>query len=197
MRQPSGSSLSRREFVKGSAAATAIGGLELARNAYAAGTDEIKIALVGCGGRGTGAAADAMGNHTHSNIKLVALADAFAEPIERAHQDLKGQFGDKVDVPPDRRFVGLDAYEKAIAAGADLVLLCTPPGFRPAQFAAAVKLGQDTCSWRSRSPWMPPATAWCGPPTTRRRRRGCTSRSGTTCGTPRTTSRPSARSTTA
>ena len=142
MRQPTRSSLSRRDFVKGSAAATAIGGLELARNAYAAGSDEIKIALVGCGGRGTGAAADAMGNQTHSNIKLVAMADAFAEPIERRHQDLKGQFADKVDVPPDRRFVGLDAYEKAIAAGADLVLLCTPPGFRPAQFAAAVKLGQ-------------------------------------------------------
>ena len=72
MRQPTGSSVSRRDFVKGSAAATAIsiGGLELARNAYAAGTDEVKIALVGCGGRGTGAAADAMGNHTHSNIKL-------------------------------------------------------------------------------------------------------------------------------
>src|SRR4051812_23809099 len=142
MRPPSGPSLSRRDFVKSSAAATAIGGLELGRNAHAAGSDEIKIALVGCGGRGTGAAADAMGNHTNSNIKLVAMADAFAAPIERAYQDLKGQFADKVDVPPDRRFVGLDAYEKAIAAGADLVLLCTPPGFRPAQFAAAVKLGK-------------------------------------------------------
>jgi predicted dehydrogenase len=140
MRQPSLSSVSRREFVKSTAAATAIGRLELGQSAYAAGTDEIKIALVGCGGRGTGAAADAMGNHTHSNIKLIALADAFAEPIERAHQNLKGQFGDKVDVPSSRRFVGLDAYEKAIAAGADIVLICTPPGFRPAQFAAAVKL---------------------------------------------------------
>ena len=100
------------------------------------------IALVGCGGRGTGAAFDALSNHTHSNIRLVAMADAFAQPIERAHQDLQNQFHDKVDVPPIRRFVGLDAYEKAIAAGPDIVLLCTPPGFRPAQFAAAVKAGK-------------------------------------------------------
>ena len=70
------------------------------------------------------------------------MADAFAQPIERAHQDLQNQFHDKVDVPPSRRFVGLDAYEKAIAAGPDIVLLCTPPGFRPAQFAAAVKAGK-------------------------------------------------------
>ncbi len=143
MRQPSTSSFSRRDFVKSSAAAAAtMGTLELGHTAFAAGSEEIKIALVGCGGRGTGAAADALENRTHSNIKLVALADAFAEPIERAHQDLQNQFHDKVDVPPNRRFVGLDAYEKAIAAGADIVLLCTPPGFRPAQFAAAVKAGK-------------------------------------------------------
>ena len=111
MRPPSGSSRLAKRIRQelGGRDRESIGGLELARNAYAAGSDEIKIALVGCGGRGTGAAADAMGNHTHSNIKLVAMADAFAAPIERAHQDLKGQFADKVDVPPDRRFVGLDA----------------------------------------------------------------------------------------
>ncbi|MFO0890591.1 MAG: Gfo/Idh/MocA family oxidoreductase [Isosphaeraceae bacterium] len=137
MRPASTDSLDRRQFVAGSAAS--IGALGIALNAHAAGSNEIKIALVGCGGRGTGAAADALGNQTRSSLKLVALADAFAEPIERAHQNLKGQFGDKVDVPSSRRFVGLDAYEKAITAGVDLVLLCTPPGFRPAQFDAAVK----------------------------------------------------------
>jgi myo-inositol 2-dehydrogenase / D-chiro-inositol 1-dehydrogenase len=142
MRQPSESSVSRRDFVKGSAAAATLTSLELGHRAFADGNDEVKIALVGCGGRGTGAAADALGNRTHSNMKLVALADAFAGPIERAHQDLQGQFPGKVNVPPDRRFVGLDAYEKAIASGADIVLLCTPPGFRPAQFAAAVKAGR-------------------------------------------------------
>jgi myo-inositol 2-dehydrogenase / D-chiro-inositol 1-dehydrogenase len=142
MRQLVPCTVSRRQFVKGSAAAATIGALELGSTAFAAGSDEIKIALVGCGGRGTGAAFDALGNHTHSNIRLIAMADAFAEPIERAHQDLQNQFHDKVDVPPSRRFVGLDAYEKAIAAGPDIVLLCTPPGFRPAQFAAAVKAGK-------------------------------------------------------
>jgi predicted dehydrogenase len=119
-----------------------LGTLELCHTAHAAGSDEIKIALVGCGGRGTGAAFDALENHTHSNIRLIALADAFAEPIERAYQDLQSKFHNKIDVPPARRFVGLDAFEKAIAAGADIVLLCTPPGFRPAHFAAAAKAGK-------------------------------------------------------
>jgi predicted dehydrogenase len=139
MRQPSTSSLSRRDFVASSAAAVSTGALELGHTAHAAGSDEIKIALVGCGGRGTGAVADAFENRTHSNVRLIAVADAFAEPVDRAVQDLRNQFHDKVDVPPSRRFVGFDAYQKAIAAGADIVLLCTPPGFRPAQFAAAVK----------------------------------------------------------
>jgi len=141
MRHPAPSPVSRREFVKGSAAAAAAaaaGSLELGQFAHAAGSDEIKIALVGCGGRGTGAVVNAFENKIHSNIRLIALADAFAEPLERALQHLQGQFRDKVDVPPNRRFVGLDAYEKAIAAAPDIVLLCTPPGFRPAQFAAAV-----------------------------------------------------------
>jgi predicted dehydrogenase len=139
MRPQTPSPLSRRQFVKDSAAtAAAAGSLALGHLAHAAGSDEIKIALVGCGGRGTGAVADALQNKAHSNIRLIALADAFAEPIERALADLEGQFRAKVDVPPSRRFVGLDAYEKAIAANPDIVLLCTPPGFRPAHFAAAV-----------------------------------------------------------
>jgi predicted dehydrogenase len=142
MRPLAASNLSRRAFVKGSTAA-AVGAIELGHVAHAAGTDEIKIALVGCGGRGTGAAFDAFENQAHSNIRLVALADAFAGPIERAYRDLKDKFGDKVDVPPDRRFVGLDAYEKAILSGPDIVMLCTPPGFRPTQFAAAVKANKN------------------------------------------------------
>ncbi len=146
MKQPRMSSLSRRSFVQGStiaATAAALGTLEIGHQAHAAGGDEIKIALIGCGGRGTGAAENALENKVHSNIKLVAMADAFAAPLENALQNLQKQLPDKVDVPPERRFVGLDAYEKAIAAGADIVLLCTPPGFRPAQFAAAVKAGKN------------------------------------------------------
>ena len=142
MRQPSTSSVSRRDFVKGSAAVAAAGALELGHVAHAAGTDEIKLALIGCGGRGTGAAFDALGNRTQSNLKLIAMADAFPEPLERARQDLQNHFQNRLDVPPDRRFVGLDAYEKAIATEADIVMLCTPPGFRPIHFAAAVKAGK-------------------------------------------------------
>ncbi len=142
MRDSARPPLSRRQFVKGSAAATAASSLEFGHLVHAGGTDEIKIALVGCGGRGTGAVVNAFENKAHSNIRLIALADAFAEPLERAYHELRGQFRDRVEVPPDRRFVGLDAYEKAIAAGPDIVLLCTPPGFRPAQFAAAVDAGK-------------------------------------------------------
>lgn len=142
MRQPMTSPISRRDFVKSTAAAATISTLELGNVAHSAGIDEIKLALIGCGGRGTGAAFDALGNRTHSQIKLIAMADAFPEPLERAHQNLQDQFHNRVDVPPDRRFVGLDAYEKAIAAGADIVMLCTPPGFRPIHLAAAVKAGK-------------------------------------------------------
>jgi predicted dehydrogenase len=143
MRHPAPLPLSRRQFVKGSAAtAVAAGSLEFGPLVHAGGSDEIKLALVGCGGRGTGAVVDAFENKAHSNIRLIALADAFAEPLERAYDELWGQFRDKVDVPSARRFVGLDAYQKALAAGPDLVLLCTPPGFRPAQFAAAVDAGK-------------------------------------------------------
>jgi predicted dehydrogenase len=140
MRQPDLSCISRRDFVTGSAAT--IGAIELGHTAFAAGSDEIKIALVGCGGRGRGAVADAFENRAHSNIRLIALADAFADPLDRALQDLQSHYHERVDVPPSRRFVGLDAYEKAIAAGPDIVLLCTPPGFRPVHFAAAVKAGK-------------------------------------------------------
>ena len=88
MRSPARSPLSRREFVTGSAAAA--GSLALAHVAHAAGSDEIKLALVGCGGRGTGAVVNAFENKTHSNIRLIALADAFAEPLERALHELEG-----------------------------------------------------------------------------------------------------------
>jgi predicted dehydrogenase len=143
--KPPAPSLSRRDFVKGSAAAAtaAAGSLALGHVAHAAGDDALRIALVGCGGRGIGAVVNAFENKTHSNIRLIALADAFAEPLERALHELQGQFRDKVDVPPDRRFVGLDAYEKAIAAGPGIVLLCTPPGFRPAHFTAAVNANRN------------------------------------------------------
>jgi predicted dehydrogenase len=112
----------------------------MARAAHAAGSDELKIALVGCGGRGTGAASDCLSSS--ENIKLVAMADAFEDRLTGALGRLKPHFGEKIDVPPERQFVGLDAYKKAIDCGVDVVLLATPPGFRPMQYAAAIEAGK-------------------------------------------------------
>ncbi len=135
---------SRREFLRQSSAVAAgaalAGGLTIARGAHAAGGDTLKIALIGCGGRGTGAADDCL--RVPDQIKLVAVADAFEDRARRAAQALKTQFGEKVDVPPDRIFIGLDAYQKAIGCGADAVLLVEPPGFRPAHYRAAVEAGK-------------------------------------------------------
>ena len=137
---------SRREFLKGSTAAVVggalAGSLSIARSAHAAGDDEIKIALIGCGGRGTGAANQALS--TAGKVKLIAMADAFPDRLEGSYQTLAKQenLKGKIDVPQDRKFVGFDAYQKALAAGPDLVILATPPGFRPIHFEAAVKAGK-------------------------------------------------------
>jgi myo-inositol 2-dehydrogenase / D-chiro-inositol 1-dehydrogenase len=138
--------LARREFLKGSTAAIVTsalaGSLSIARSAHAAGDDEIKIALIGCGGRGTGAANQAL--RTSGKVKLVAMADAFADRLEGSYKQLEKQEGlqGKLDVPQERRFVGMDAYAKALDAGPDLVILATPPGFRPTHFEAAVNAGK-------------------------------------------------------
>ena len=130
----------RRDFLKRSAlAGAATAGLSITRSAHAAGDDQIKIALIGCGGRGRGAAVNALRNASHPNVKLVAMADAFQSSLDVSLKAIQQNCGDKVDVPPERRFVGLDAYQKAIDCDVDMVLLCTPPGFRPMQFEAAVE----------------------------------------------------------
>ncbi len=122
------------------AGAVAAAGLSVARSAHAAGSDLVKIALVGCGGRGTGAAINALS--TKANVKLVAMADAFKDRIDNSLKGIQSQCPGKVDVPDDRKFVDLDGYEKAIQSDVDLVLLCTPPGFRPGHIEAAVKAGK-------------------------------------------------------
>ena len=135
---------SRRGFLKSSAiltgAAALSSGLSISRSAHAAGSDELKVALVGCGGRGTGAAENCL--KVNDNLKLVAVADAFEDRTKNALKYLRERFSDRVDVTDDRTFVGLDAYQKAIDA-ADVVLLCTPPGFRPTHYAAAVKASKN------------------------------------------------------
>lgn len=142
---PGGNATSRRTYLKSSSAAVsalAVASLDISRFAHAAGSDEIKLGLVGCGGRGAGAAANALKNAAHPSVKLVAMADAFPHNLTRSLQTLQQRFKDKVDVPAEQCFTGLDAYEKVLQTDADIVLLCTPPGFRPMQFEAAVKAGK-------------------------------------------------------
>lgn len=135
---------SRRAFLKsssavlaGAAMATQLG---VARSAHAAGGDEIKIALIGCGGRGTGAAMNCL--QSCENVKLVALADAFEDNAKSKAEHFRNKLPDKVDIPDERVFTGFDAYQKAIDAGVDMVILATPPGFRPMQYKAAVAAGK-------------------------------------------------------
>jgi len=137
------SSTSRREFLKrsgGALAGATLAGAIVGR-AYAAEENTIKVALVGCGGRGTGAAAQALS--TKGPTKLVAMAEVFEDRLSGSLQRLSAQLGDKVDVPPDRQFVGLDGFKKAIDLldSGDVVLLATPPCFRPIHLDYAVEKG--------------------------------------------------------
>jgi predicted dehydrogenase len=135
------SSPSRRDFLKGStaaAAATLSSGLTVPL-VHAAGSSTIKVGLVGCGGRGTGAAEQAL--NADSNAKLVAMADAFADRLEHSLSNLKElAVSSRVDVPKDRQYAGFDAYKHVIDQ-VDLVLLTTPPHFRPVHLACAVEKG--------------------------------------------------------
>ncbi|HPP51352.1 MAG TPA: Gfo/Idh/MocA family oxidoreductase, partial [Thermoguttaceae bacterium] len=104
--------------------------------------ETIHIGLVGCGNRGTGACRESL--LTSGAVRLVAMADLFLERIETALKNLSKyeELRPKIDVPPERRFVGFDAVDRLLAAGVDLVLLATPPYFRPAHYAAAIRAGK-------------------------------------------------------
>jgi predicted dehydrogenase len=134
---------SRRDFLKRTGAAVSGAALASAitARAYAGEENTIKIALVGCGGRGTGAAAQAMS--TKGPTKLVAMADFFENRLKSSLQALSGGHGKQIDVPADRQFVGLDGYKKAIdcLGKGDVVLLATPPAFRPIHLEYAVQKG--------------------------------------------------------
>lgn len=131
----------RRTFLKSSVLAASAASLPVISSAQAAGSATIKVALVGCGGRGTSACKQILNN---PGVEVVALADAFAPSLQHCLNALnatgKGQ-GSSVNVPAERQFTGLDAYKKAIDA-CDLVMLTTPPGFRPKHFAYAVEKGK-------------------------------------------------------
>jgi predicted dehydrogenase len=138
-------STSRREFLRQSTTAVAGGlvtGLSIARSAYVAGGDAIRVGLVGCGGRGTGAATQVL--NADRGARLVAMSDAFDDRLQASLRNMKQQEGirDRVLVDSDHQFSGFDGYKHVIASDVDVVLLATPPHFRPMHFKACIEAGK-------------------------------------------------------
>jgi myo-inositol 2-dehydrogenase/D-chiro-inositol 1-dehydrogenase len=133
---------SRRELLKTASAAGSAALLGSGNYAFAQGSDMIRIGLVGCGGRGSGAALDAL--QAGPDVHLTAMGDVFKPQLDRSLAQLKKQeaFASRIQVPESNQFVGLDAYQRVIESGVDVVLLCTPPGFRPQHIKAAVAAGK-------------------------------------------------------
>src|SRR5262245_13488961 len=137
---------SRRTFLRNSSlmvagSAIAASQVQIARGAHAFGSDTIKLGLVGCGGRGTGAATQAMDTRGGEGT-LVGMADALEDRRSAGLRGTARQHKEKVDVPQDRQFVGVNAYKDLLQTDCDMVILATPPGFRPLHFKAAVKAGK-------------------------------------------------------
>jgi predicted dehydrogenase len=141
----------RRDFLTTAAAAgTALAaGLSWVPAVHAAGSDKIKVGLVGCGGRGSGAADNVL--HSAPNVEIIALADVFRNNLEGCRARLRStaekdehvkKLGNKVDIPDDRCFIGLDAYKRLLDTDINYVILATPPGFRPLMLEAAVAAGK-------------------------------------------------------
>ena len=133
--------VTRRQFVKAGSAATAAAALTGVRPVHALSRQNaptLKIGLVGCGGRGTGAAENCMDSST--NVQLTAMGDMFEGRLNQSRKQLKHVEGYKVQ--DEHCYIGFDAYKKVIASGVDLVLFATPPGFRPMHVAAAIEAGK-------------------------------------------------------
>ena len=154
---------SRREFLRvagGTAAASALAGV-VVPHCHAAEDSTNKLALVGCGGRGTGAVADAFST-TGGPVKLYAMADLFEHRLKSSLDRLKPRFADKVDVPPERQFLGFDAFKKAIdcLGPNDLVMLTTHAAFRPMHLEYAVNKGVNVFAEKSFAPDGPATRRW-------------------------------------
>jgi len=134
---------SRRDFLKTSTAAAVATGFVRVPGAWAAGSDAIRVGLIGCGGRGTGAVENVL--NAAPGVKLVAMGDAFKDRVEGSLAQLRKnpQLAAMIDVTPERSFVGLDAFQKVIASDVDYIILATPPGFRPEHLKAAVAAGKN------------------------------------------------------
>ncbi len=137
--------LTRRQFCKNTTMAAGGGlllsSLPIGASAYARGSDVLKVAVVGCGGRGTGAANQAL--QADNGVKIVALADAFRDRLDDCYENLTNRYGDsgRLDVPEEHKFTGFDAYRHAIDLS-DVVILAGTPGFRPKHFEYAIQQGK-------------------------------------------------------
>lgn len=144
-KEKNGENQSRREFVRNSS--LIVGGIIASpiisrANYFSGANDKIKIALVGCGGRGTGACVQALS--TKENVQLVAMADIFSDRLDSSLTNMKNALKEKsnrLQVSQEHKFIGFNAYKDAISL-ADVVILATPPGFRPIQFEEAVRQGK-------------------------------------------------------
>ena len=144
MNEPTPQLTSRREFLVNTGKLAAVAALAgtVIPHVHAAENNTIQIALVGCGGRGTGAAENAL-SVKHGPVKLVAMADVFEDRLNSSVNGLKGKAAAKMDVPQERQFVGFDAYKKAIDClkPGDVAIFATPPAFRWVHFGYAISKG--------------------------------------------------------
>jgi predicted dehydrogenase len=146
---------SRREFLKSTSrlAASSAFVAGIVPRIYAAEDNTINLALVGCGGRGSGAVGNALSSST-GPTRLIAMADLFDDRLTRSYKALSGQFGERIDVPPDRRFLGFDAYRKAIDClrPGDVMVQATHSAFRPTHLEYAVQKGVNVFMEKSFAP---------------------------------------------
>jgi predicted dehydrogenase len=135
----------RRRFLKTGSMAAMVGAAApyikvIGAEKFEPNSDTIKVGLIGCGGRGSGAAGQALA--ADKNVMLTAMGDVFENRLQSSLQALKKEGGDRVQVTPEKTFIGLDSYKKVLDSGVDLVILTTPPGFRPLHLEAAINAGK-------------------------------------------------------
>src|SRR5690606_15071244 len=143
MKEQRGPGASRRDFLKTSSAAVVGGTLASALPAsgvFAQGSDEIRVGVIGCGGRGTGAMENVL--NAAPGVRIVAVGDLFKDRLETSMKNLSAKHGARATVPADRQFVGWDAYQKVVASDVNYIILATPPAFRPMHLKAAIEAGK-------------------------------------------------------
>ncbi len=132
--------VSRRDFIKASAAVGMAAVLPGRERIFAAGSDKMRVGLIGCGGQGTRDTISCL--NSSANVELVAMGDLFRDRLGSSLEELKKNVGDRVKVTRDTSFVGFDAYKKVIACDVDMVLVVTPPHFHPVHLKAAIEAGK-------------------------------------------------------